>query len=533
VRVGELGRLLYLGLGSAGQPHLNVLGDGADEERRLLRHEPELLAQPLEVERPQVGAVEGHRARRGVVEALEQRDDGRLARARRAAHGAGATRRDAQVVALAHVDVRRGGIGEGHVGEHNLAADRGGRCARLREGVDGRGASDGLQHLVARGGRLEEVLHGARELCAREDALEECLDRDVHNRDRDGAARPRLARVLELVTECGGTRAAFLGEEAVALSEGAQEVVISRDLPPAGACHLEGRESTSRIAADRPRAIGADTVGVHLPDGILAARVRAVRLGVEGVVKGAVGVLPVEQEGRVERGHPEDVVHASVHGGHSDADPARRGRHCLLGREQLCLVPRQCVGLEPERGHGAQSRQDLRGHAPRPCVRVGQGLGLLVEGAEEVVHGWDVREGGDAQCDQGEVPPVPEADGDGEDELAQPNAEEPRRGHAQAALDVHQGLAHARRELLRLIDIVPTYVLPQDALDVALLPLGDLSVLGQLDARGTDALEERAHRAEDGHHAHEEDSGVLELVWGDVEEVAEDNDDEALRRAEG
>jgi len=36
VRVGELGCLLDIGLRGTGQTHLNVLGHGADEERRLL-----------------------------------------------------------------------------------------------------------------------------------------------------------------------------------------------------------------------------------------------------------------------------------------------------------------------------------------------------------------------------------------------------------------------------------------------------------------------------------------------------------------
>jgi len=71
--------------------------------------------------------------------------------------------------------------------------------------------------------------------------LEECLDGDVHDGDGDGAARPRLVYFLELVTECRGARAADLAHVVVTRREGAQVEVISRDLPPAGACHLEGR----------------------------------------------------------------------------------------------------------------------------------------------------------------------------------------------------------------------------------------------------------------------------------------------------
>ena len=65
----------------------------------------------------------------------------------------------------------------------------------------------------------------------------------------------------------------------------------------------------------------------------------------------------------------------------------RRGGHRPLGRDELRLVPLERVVLEPERGDGAQSRQDLRGDAPRARVRVGQRLGALVQAAEQVVPG--------------------------------------------------------------------------------------------------------------------------------------------------
>ena len=48
---------------------------------------------------------------------------------------------------------------------------------RARARVEGEVWSDGVQHLLAGGGRFEEVLHGARELSTREDALEERLVR--------------------------------------------------------------------------------------------------------------------------------------------------------------------------------------------------------------------------------------------------------------------------------------------------------------------------------------------------------------------
>ena len=131
------------------------------------------------------------------------------------------------------------------------------------------------------------------------------------------------------------------------------------------------------------------------------------------------------------------------------------------------------------------------------------------------------------------MPLVVDADAGRERELPDAGKEEPGGSDAQTALDVHQTLAHARRELLRFVDVVPADVLPQDPLDVALFPLGDLPVLGDLDASGADSFEGRADDAEYRHHSQEEEAGLGKFVDGDVEKVAEDHDDEALRRAEG
>eukprot|EP00966_Prymnesium_polylepis_P069141 1606727-Prymnesium_polylepis.1 len=62
VRVRHLGRRLHLLLARALLAVRNVLGDRPNEERRLLPHEPDLRAQPAQVERPEVLAVEHHHA---------------------------------------------------------------------------------------------------------------------------------------------------------------------------------------------------------------------------------------------------------------------------------------------------------------------------------------------------------------------------------------------------------------------------------------------------------------------------------------
>mmetsp|Transcript_3432 Transcript_3432/g.11018 ORF Transcript_3432/g.11018 Transcript_3432/m.11018 type:complete len:223 (+) Transcript_3432:220-888(+) len=115
----------------------NILCDRALEEHRLLPHQPKLGAEPAQVERADVDAVEGDRAALRVVEALEQRDESRLAAAGRAAERARLPRANLERVAVADEVLGRGGVREDHVAHLDLPRHRLGRLSSLGEGVDG------------------------------------------------------------------------------------------------------------------------------------------------------------------------------------------------------------------------------------------------------------------------------------------------------------------------------------------------------------------------------------------------------------
>mmetsp|Transcript_25816 Transcript_25816/g.85050 ORF Transcript_25816/g.85050 Transcript_25816/m.85050 type:complete len:268 (+) Transcript_25816:988-1791(+) len=107
VRVRRPRRLLDLVLRGALLAVANVLRDGALEEHRLLPHQPKLGAEPAQVERADVDTVEGDRAALRVIEALEQRDESRLAAAGRATQRHRLPRADREGVAVAHCPLRR------------------------------------------------------------------------------------------------------------------------------------------------------------------------------------------------------------------------------------------------------------------------------------------------------------------------------------------------------------------------------------------------------------------------------------------
>ena len=61
------------------------------------------------------------------------------------------------------------------------------------------------------------------------------------------------------------------------------------------------------------------------------------------------------------------------------------------------------------------------------------------------------------------------------------------RGEA-CLLNLHHRVSHARRQLLRPVHVVPADILPQDGLEVLLLPLCNLPVLCHLEAKSREAL---------------------------------------------
>jgi len=158
VRVGLARSLLDLSL-----RHLpvvdavpDVLGDGAREEARLLPDVTDVAAQPLDVELPEVHAVQLDAPALGVVEAFHQVHQRALARAARAHQRHRAAGVDAQGVLLAHLDVRAGWVGEVHSLHVDVAGDRLGLEPRLGVGVNDGDAVNHLQHGPDGAARLRE-----------------------------------------------------------------------------------------------------------------------------------------------------------------------------------------------------------------------------------------------------------------------------------------------------------------------------------------------------------------------------------------
>ena len=75
------------------------------EQDGLLPHQPQLLAQPAQVEAADVNAVQQHLAADRVVEALDEADHGALAAAALAHQRHGAARGNREVEAAEHFDL--------------------------------------------------------------------------------------------------------------------------------------------------------------------------------------------------------------------------------------------------------------------------------------------------------------------------------------------------------------------------------------------------------------------------------------------
>ncbi len=144
-----------------------VFSHSAREEKGLLRHHRDGLAQVTHRDRPQVDAVESQPPDRGVVEARHEPRHRGLARSRLTYDSDDLPGRDAQVDVVQH---RLVAIGERDLLESDRAFDlaHAHRCLGLRHG--GRllydsgqlfqGRARGLKHVV----ELRQILHGLEEL---------------------------------------------------------------------------------------------------------------------------------------------------------------------------------------------------------------------------------------------------------------------------------------------------------------------------------------------------------------------------------
>ena len=158
-----------LEIGGFGAAVGDVGADGPGEQERLLGHEPELVAVGRQVQVANRGAVDGHRAGGGVVEAGDQLHQGGLARTGRTDQRDDLSGRDGQADVV-HRDQAGGLVGEGDVVQADLPAQprrsnrmpglRGGR-RRLQQLTQlGRGDL-GLHPLVE---HRRELPHGREEL---------------------------------------------------------------------------------------------------------------------------------------------------------------------------------------------------------------------------------------------------------------------------------------------------------------------------------------------------------------------------------
>mmetsp|Transcript_9115 Transcript_9115/g.27077 ORF Transcript_9115/g.27077 Transcript_9115/m.27077 type:complete len:361 (+) Transcript_9115:155-1237(+) len=224
VRVRRPRRLLDLVLRGALLAVGNVLRDGALEEHRLLPHQPKVGAEPAQVERADVDTVEGDRAALRVVEALEQRDESRLAAAGRAAQRHRLPRADREGVAVANGEVGAGGVRKDDVDNLDCAGDAEESFALVAGRVEQRGAVDALEVGGGRGAGLARV----RRL-RRRPADARRHQEHHHQRNEDGVAsrqvqRPRaLVRVRGRLGRAGQRRVARADAPHAELEDGAKD----------------------------------------------------------------------------------------------------------------------------------------------------------------------------------------------------------------------------------------------------------------------------------------------------------------------
>ena len=102
--LGSLHHLIVRHLPEVGSV-ADVLGDGGVEEDRLLGHDPNLGPQPADVEVAKVVAIQRHRPLAGVVEPLQERDDGALAAPAGTHQGKRVPRRDGEFEAVQDEDI--------------------------------------------------------------------------------------------------------------------------------------------------------------------------------------------------------------------------------------------------------------------------------------------------------------------------------------------------------------------------------------------------------------------------------------------
>jgi len=254
-------------VGGVGPPIADVVHHRVAEQEGILQHDPDLAAQAVGRHVAHVVAVDQHRAAVHVVEARQQVDDGRLARAGRPDDGDGLARLGGQAHAAQHVLVLV--VAHPHV-------------AQLDAPLDGR-------HLD-RAGLVDHVRHFVQKL---EDALD----------PGDGALhvgpqrRDHLDRLVELLG---------VGEERHDQAErdhGPEQVLLAQHQDTAHAGHDHDRDVAQRFERRGQRAgeghrldVGVAVGGVGLAEAldVLVLAGEGLRLAHPGDVLLQVGVHPAD-----------------------------------------------------------------------------------------------------------------------------------------------------------------------------------------------------------------------------------------------
>src|SRR5674476_181680 len=150
-RLGHLERVPQLLVGGVRLAEAQVAGDGAGEQVRLLRDEPDPVPQDLGVERPDVDTVDLDRAACRVVQARDQVHQGRLAGARRADDRRHRARTDVERE-VTQDRVLGARVGERDVGEPYVT-DRGDLHDRVLRRYDGGVGVEDLHDALRADGR--------------------------------------------------------------------------------------------------------------------------------------------------------------------------------------------------------------------------------------------------------------------------------------------------------------------------------------------------------------------------------------------
>ena len=188
VDVGGLRRRFDLGLRRAEPAVADVPGHGVVKKVRLLRHDPDVRAELVDVDRAHVLAVDRNRAGVAVVETQQQVRDRRLARTRRADDRHGLPAADPK----GHV-MQRGppvAVREPHVLELDVPERRYERCGARPRRRFGREV-EVLEHAVEHGeGRDELKPRAQQRRCGRVQPREQRDERDLAANDQVAPGQP-------------------------------------------------------------------------------------------------------------------------------------------------------------------------------------------------------------------------------------------------------------------------------------------------------------------------------------------------------